>query len=386
MRPRRHVAVIGAGAFGGWTALALAERGVRVTLIDAWGAGNPRSSSGGLTRICRAIYGGSPYTAIAAEALALWRRWRDRSGRAYLEPTGVLWLFAGDDAYARASLPALAACDLPARELSRREAQAAWPQMDLGGVRTVFHEPQGGVLRSRAACRAVERAVAEAGGTVLRALAALGPIAGGRLAAVELGALGRLAADDFVLAAGPWLGQLDPARLGALIRATRQELFTFGLPPGGDGPWPCWIDFADRVRYGLDDGAGGLKGGDDTHGSAFDPTGGDRTPSSAGQQAMRDFLARRFPALAGAPLLRSQVCQYETSPDGGLILDRHPDAENVWIAGGGSGHGFKLGPAVGRRMAAMIVDGARGEAAFSLARFAGRDPRERHSQFAGRAG
>ncbi|HYN20221.1 MAG TPA: FAD-dependent oxidoreductase, partial [Thermoanaerobaculia bacterium] len=92
-----------------------------------------------------------------------------------------------------------------------------------------------------------------------------------------------------------------------------------------------------------------------TRGEPFDPTSGDRIPTAAGIERARDYLAVRFPALAGAPLVEARVCQYENSPDGHLLIGRHPELDNVWIAGGGSGHGFKLGPAVGEHVAALVL-------------------------------
>jgi glycine/D-amino acid oxidase-like deaminating enzyme len=78
-RPPLRVAVVGAGAFGGWTALHLRRAGMDVTLVDAWGPGNARASSGGETRVIRTIYGPTRrYVEMAARALVLWRaqaRW-----------------------------------------------------------------------------------------------------------------------------------------------------------------------------------------------------------------------------------------------------------------------------------------------------------------------
>ena len=77
----------------------------------------------------------------------------------------------------------------------------------------------------------------------------------------------------------------------------------------------------------------------------MDPTDDERVPTLAGIAAARAFLARRFPALRGAPLVGTEVCQYESTPDSHFIIDRHPDDPRIRIAGGGSGHGFKMGPA-----------------------------------------
>jgi glycine/D-amino acid oxidase-like deaminating enzyme len=66
-------------------------------------------------------------------------------------------------------------------------------------------------------------------------------------------------------------------------------------------------------------------------------------------------VAFRFPALRDTPLIETRVCQYEQTPDGHFIIDRQPTNENVWLLGGGSGHGFKHGPAIGEMMANLIL-------------------------------
>ena len=96
---------------------------------------------------------------------------------------------------------------------------------------------------------------------------------------------------------------------------------------------------------------------DDTRGETIDPTTMKRVASPQGIERARAFLAERFPQLAKAPLLSAEVCQYENSPDGNLIVDRHPAAKNVWLLGGGSGHGFKLSPAVGELAAQAVLSG-----------------------------
>src|SRR3954471_17951837 len=91
--PRPHVAVIGAGAFGGWTALHLLRRGARVTLLDAWGPGNARASSGGETRVIRATYGPDRiYVQMVARSLQLWRENETRWRKPLYHRTGVLWM------------------------------------------------------------------------------------------------------------------------------------------------------------------------------------------------------------------------------------------------------------------------------------------------------
>ena len=80
-------------------------------------------------------------------------------------------------------------------------------------------------------------------------------------------------------------------------------------------------------------------------------------------------MERRFPAMRDAPLIEARVCQYEQSADGNLIVDTHPEAANAWIAGGGSGHGYKLGAALGEMLADQALGEREKEPFFGLARF-----------------
>jgi glycine/D-amino acid oxidase-like deaminating enzyme len=193
------------------------------------------------------------------------------------------------------------------------------------------------------------------------------------MTALRLADGSRVESDVYVFACGPWLGRLFPQLLGEAIRPTRQEVYYFGAPPGSArylaGALPVWIDFGERIVYGIPDIDGrGFKVADDTRGESFDPTAGDRSPSASGIARARRFLGERFPELARAPLLHAEVCQYENSPDGDLVLDRHPEARNVWLVGGGSGHGFKLGPAVGEMAASAILGGGEIPKTFRLER------------------
>ena len=359
-----HVAVIGAGAFGGWTALALTRLGARVTLIDAWGPGNARASSGGETRVLRASYGTRRvYTTFAARALALWREHDRKYGRAFFRQTGVLWLFGADDAFGRAAAAGLAAEDLPCDWLSPADAARRFPQVAYDGVGSVLFEPEAGYLLARRACEHVAECVAAEGG-VLRTAAVAAPLrAGGSpLRRLPLTDGTTLDADAFLFACGPWLGELLPDVIGPRVTPTRQEVFYFGAPAGdtrfSDGQLPVWLDFGERLMYGIPGNLHrGFKLADDTPGAPFDPTGGSRKITREGIDAARAFLRRRFPSLADAPFLGGKVCQYEASPDSHFIVDRHPGAENVWIAGGGSGHGFKMGPALGEALASAMLGG-----------------------------
>ena len=130
---------------------------------------------------------------------------------------------------------------------------------------------------------------------------------------------------------------------------------------------PAWMDFNDLV-YGLPNLDGrGFKLAIDAHGPEFDPDTGERVVSQSGLTAAREYLAQGIPALADAPVLETRVCQYENTSNGDFLIDRHPEFENIWIVGGGSGHGFKHEPVVGEYVTAMINGTGTPEPRFSLA-------------------
>jgi glycine/D-amino acid oxidase-like deaminating enzyme len=311
---------------------------------------------------------------MAARALGLWREHDRRFGQRLLSVTGALWMFTRDTPFITASAAALRENELELQELNADEARRRYPQIDFQGVASVLLEPDAGFLFARRACAQVAECVVAEGGTYRQA-AVDAPTVTGPLRTIALADGTPVEADAFVFACGPWLGALFPDVVGDLVAATRQEVYYFGTPAGDGrfdgGRLPAWLEFGDRFIYGVPGSPdGGFKVADDTPGPPMNPTTDDRVPSTDGVAAMRTFLARRFPALANAPLIRSEVCQYETTPDANFILDRHPRAANVWIVGGGSGHGFKMGPVVGEMVAGLVLGESQPEPCFRLARFA----------------
>ncbi len=364
--------VVGAGAFGGWTALWLLRRGARVTLVDAWGPGNSRASSGGETRLIRASYGPRRiYSVMVARALAIWRENEARWGDQLLFPIGMLRMSSNASEYAKSAVPILRELGLAVEEFDGDELARRFPQINPDGISYALLERDAGYLLARRGCQRVLEGFLAEGGSYRQAEAAPGRVAGGRMQDIRLSDGETIEADLFVFACGPWLGRLFPEFETPLVRPTRQEVFFFGPPAGRsdltDEVLPTWID--EGPFYGVPGSAGrGFKMADDTRGPAFDPTTGDRTPSAAGIQAARNAMEHRFPAMRGAPLIEARVCQYEQSADGNLIVDTHPDAANAWIAGGGSGHGYKLGAALGEMLADQALGQREKEPFFSLSR------------------
>ena len=372
---RAHVAVIGAGAFGGWCALYLLRGGARVTLVDAWGPGNSRASSGGETRVLRGAYGpDQPYTQLAARALELWKENEIRWKQQFFFPIGVLWMAAGSGEFERGSISCLTDAGIPFEQLDVRELERRWPQISFANIGWGIYEPQSGYLLARASTQAVvDRFVAE-GGQYREATVAASDLDIGHWNDLHLSDGTTLTADRYVFGCGPWLGQMFPRTVGPHFTSTKQDIFFFGTPAGDprydEGAVPVWADHGEHFMYGIPGNKGrGFKLADDTRGPEFDPTSGQRLISENGLAEIRRYLAYRFPGMKNAPLVETRVCQYENTTDHNFIVDRHPDSENIWIVGGGSGHGFKHGPAIGEMAARLVLKDQTSEPVFCLSRF-----------------
>lgn len=367
---RYDVAVIGAGVFGAWTAWHLGRRGKRVLLADAYGPGNARASSAGESRIIRMGYGADElYTRWSQRSLAQWKAFFASTGLQLFHETGVLWLASKEDARVRQAAETLRRCGVSLEELSRAELEIRYPQIGLDGITKGLLEPRSGVLMAR---RAVAAVVEDAmrGGVEYRVAQIAEPHAAGAIGAVKTTSGERIEAGTFVFACGAWLGKIFPDVLGSRIFPTRQEVFFFGVPAGDSRfappALPTWLFQEDQI-YGMPDlESRGLKIAVDRHGERVDPDTQSRVAGADGAEEARRFVEQRFPALRGAPIMETRVCQYENTWNGDFLIDRHPEMENVWFVGGGSGHGFKHGPAVGDYVAERLFGRVTEEARFSL--------------------
>jgi monomeric sarcosine oxidase len=364
------VAVIGAGVFGAWTALCLRRARKRVALVDAYGPGNARASSGGESRLIRMAYGADElYTRWSVRSLEVWKEFFARSGKPLFHQTGILWMANAKDAQAEASRETLKRVGVRHEILNRGELEARFPQIGFGAASWGIFEPESGVLLARRAVAAVvEAAIAEGVDYFQEFVSA--PAGDGKVASVKTSAGREIRAAEFIFACGPWLGKVFPDLLRERIFVTRQEVYFFGVPAGdkrfAPPAMPGWLFQAD-LTYGVPDlESRGFKIALDSHGPVFDPDTDSRVPIAEGISAMRAYLAERFPALASAPLVEARVCQYENTSNGDFLIDRHPQHENVWLVGGGSGHGFKHGPVMGEYVSGRLMGTVAAETRFSL--------------------
>jgi glycine/D-amino acid oxidase-like deaminating enzyme len=369
-----RVVVIGAGVFGAWTAHHLQHQGHQVTLVDAWGPAHSRASSGGESRLTRAAYGKDAiYTRMAMDSLPQWKALSAVSGLPIFIPAGVLFFFPTEEPYVQESIAAHRKFGLPTDVLSQAEMTRRFGMIDFDGIKVGLYEPGFGALMARrSVLTLVERFVRD-GGSYAKGVAQTPQAAGERLDEVRLSSGERLKADRFVFAVGPWLPKLFPDVIGPRIQPTRQEVFFFA-PPAGDrrfsvGAMPGWADFnGGDIFYGFPDlESRGVKFAHDAHGVEVDPDTQDRRPTAAALAEIVEYRDRRFPLLKGAPLTEARVCQYENSSNGDFLIDFHPRLKNVLLLGGGSGHGFKHGPEVGRHAAGRLTGAIKAEPRFSLA-------------------
>lgn len=351
------VAIIGAGVFGAWTAWHLLRAGKSVRLFDAYGAGNARASSGGTSRVIRMGYGADTlYSEMARDSLQYWKDLSDSASAPIFHNTGVLWFAPQGDAYTAQSL-----AWLQANRVGHEHGDVSWLQNTYRQIQ--FYQGETGILETEAgaliAARGVQELIADAQIEVERVVMPA-PLFSKKTKLHTLPDGGT--ADHLVYAAGPWIAELFPQQLMNKIVATRQEVYHFGAPQGdtrfAPPELPVWADFNNgRIVYGIPDLEGaGFKIAIDVHGPTVDPDTMERQLSPAGIAEARAYMQRRFPGLASAPLLGGRVCQYENSSNGDYLIDRFPGQQHVWLVGGGSGHGFKNGPAVGKRVAAHILD------------------------------
>ena len=297
------------------------------------------------------------YTRSAVRALAQWKNLFAVVEETLFFQTGVLWLVHDGDPYPAQTIEVLQRVGVRYEQLTIDELGTRYPQFALEGISWGLFEPESGVILARRAVQAVVREAIRCGVEYLQDAVAAPNEMQKLNHLMTVGGV-QVSAKTFVFACGPWLPKLFPRLLAERIHPTRQEVFYFGAPNGDsrfhDSAMPAWIDFKEET-YGLPDIDGrGIKMAIDRHGSPFDPDNGDRIASPEAVAEVRRCLARRLPALKDAPLLESRVCQYENTSNGDFLIDRHPELENVWLIGGGSGHGFKHGPVVAAYLAARI--------------------------------
>ena len=360
------IVVVGAGTFGMWTALNLQRLGARVTVVDAYGAGNSRQTSGGETRGVRTSYGDRPHgrlwTRWANEAIRKWTAW-DEMGRDRLLPrlffnTGDLILREATSEYIENTRAHWNALGTPYEPLTADEVAYRWPWVRFENLGVALYEPAAGVVRARRAIESVARVFEEEGGAIRIARAAIGARNGARLETVAVEGGEAISAETVVFACGPWFPKVFPRLMGNRIRISIGHVFYFAVPPGDTR-----FAFPNMPSYGVPGCTGWPALPPDHRGFRVrtggrvgdDPDTSDRWIPAESHERPRQILERHFPDLVGAPINETRACHYESSVDRNFIVDHHPDFNNVWLLGGGSSEAFKFGPVLGEYIARRML-------------------------------
>ncbi len=345
--------------FGSSVAHRLTLAGWEVTLVDRYPPGHVRAASGDESRLIRFSHGEDRwYTRSARRARELWLELEEQTGAELLVESGVAWLVRSEDGWEAASERSLQAEGVPVERLSASDAAELFPSFDGEGLAFVLYEPEAGILRAREAVRLIVKQ------TLTHGAKLVGGVARPDGAAVVVNGK-RLEADRVVWACGAWLPSIFPDLVK--LRITKQDVFYFGADVDWQTPpVPGWVDYGGAV-YGLGDLDGrGVKVAPDREGPEFEPDGDPRIASSEGELEARRYMAKRFPALADAPLVGSRTCAYALTPDTNFVIAPHPGDERVWLLGGGSGHGFKHGPALGEYVVGLLEERETADPRFGL--------------------
>jgi sarcosine oxidase len=361
------IVVVGAGAFGGWTALHLLRKGYDVTLVDQFGPGNNQSSSGGETRLIRAYYDKQIYFDLTRRSMELWKENEPKMGQKVFYQNGLLLFnYKASTVETETAGPMYKKAGLPLERVTLSDAARRWPQVKTDGLDHIMYDPGAGYLEARKGCIAVSELFIKEGGTFIQQKVQKESVSSGKATSVTLADGSVLVADSFVFACGPWLTRLFPD-LTKKLKVTRaleifiaspseqSDLMENKLPTWMDrdldGPFRCFGVPGSTFR--------GFKIGvtpptDNNVTDRFDTY--DRLVKLEELALVQKVLAKRFPKMSGRPVIEQRVCQYTMTPDSDLILDQHPEANNLWVMGGDSGHGYKLGASFGE-LAAMTVSG-----------------------------
>jgi glycine/D-amino acid oxidase-like deaminating enzyme len=353
-----EIAVVGAGAFGGWTALYLREMGHSVTLIDQYGPGNSRATSGGETRQIRAVYGEREiYTKWVLDAFDRWQaretEWGKklffRTGQISLAPDWTHELIETRKVFDRLAVKYDV---IPSGDLAKR-----FPQMRTADFGAAMYTPGTGVLKAREGCLAVAQAFEKKGGRSITARVELGARTGTTLRDIALSTGQRVAAQTFVFACGPWLTKVFPSVMAKKLETPRRAVFFYGTPPGDERfTMPNFPTWSLPGAYGFPSIEGkGFKIAPTFDRVLVDPDTQEHTLTSEEIRLGRAFITKWFPDLARQPLVDARICQREDSVDEHFIVDRHPELSNVWLVGGGSGHGYKHGIVLGDYVAHRVT-------------------------------
>ena len=353
--------VIGVGGMGSATVYQLAKSGARVLGLEQFSVPHDLGSSHGLTRIIRLAYSeGSHYVPLLREAYRTWRELEEVSGESILRVTGGLDVGPESGDIVQGSRKSCIEHGLQFEELDSGAVNRRFPGYELPSEMCAVYQADAGYLQCETTIRAHAAAARSLGADIATGVRVLGWKRTRSGLRVETDGT-RYEARKLVITAGPWVGELLPA-LRTACRPVRQVmLWTDPLDPPAFEPerFPIFVlESPIGAFYGFPDNRGeGFKIGKFHHlrQAVPDPDAMDRECRPEDEAVLREGIEAFFPR-ANGPTRRMTACIFTNSPDGHFILDRHPDDDDVFIAAGFSGHGFKFCGVVGRIMADFCLE------------------------------
>ena len=361
----QHIAVVGGGIFGLTAALELDARGHRVSVLEPGPIPHPLAASTDISKVIRMEYGSDEaYMALTERAIEGWRAWNERwsaegTGPLYHE-TGVLMISQArmtEGGFEHESYKMLLKRGHAPERMDAETIALRFPAWSSGRFVDGFFHATGGYAESGKVVEALARMAEQEGIALLEGREVESLINdGGRVTGARDQNGEELSADEVVIAAGAWTGKLVP-ELAKAISATGHPIFH--LKPAQPElfeaeRFPTFTaDVARTGYYGFPINGGVVKIANHGLGTGIDPD-APRSLTMQDEQRLRSFLGDTFPALAEAEIVYTRLCLYADTQDEDLWIARHPDREGLTVASGGSGHGFKFGPALGSIIADAV--------------------------------
>lgn len=356
--------VLGAGAVGAAAAYHLAKRGEPVLLVEQFSVGHDRGSSHGSARIARHSYSDASFAKLMPEAFRAWAELEADAGEPLFLRTGGVSISPDGVDYVEKVAANLQAFGVPHRRMSGAALNRSVPVFKVADDADVVFEPDAGILSAARALRAEIRLAKELGGDATTILENI------RVQSIDTEAdrptlvtdAGTITADRLIITAGPWTARLLPS-FPVPLRPTRQQVL-YLTPPDptayAPGRLPVFIYKGQEdldAFYGMPafDGLGvkaARHGGLDVDPDHHDPEVGESY-----RAVVRRFLASVFPALAEAPVERTEVCIYTVAPDDRFHVGPFAGRPDVLVASPCSGHGFKFSCLIGRVLADLAGSG-----------------------------
>jgi sarcosine oxidase len=355
------VVVLGLGGMGSAAAAHLAARGQRVLGLERFGAAHALGSSHGGSRVIRQSYFEDPaYVPLLLRAYELWKQAERDSGTDLLTLTGGLYFGRPDSPTVAGSLLSARQWDLPHQLLDAAEIRRRFPTLTPADDEVGLYEDVAGYVRPEASVAAHLELAARRGAELRFEEPALGWQATADGVRVTTAA-GSYEAARLVVCPGAWAPEVL-GDLGIPLVVERQVMYWF-QPDGGVGPYeghPIWIHGSDALQaYGfpaIDGPDGGVKTAFFRHGDATTPGTLDRTVHDDEVAFIAGHLKGLAPTLPGR-FVHAAACMYTTTPDEHFVVAVHPEHEQVVVACGFSGHGFKFVPVIGEILADLATEG-----------------------------